>query len=1087
LTLFTLNVFAAGHVVTINSLNPCSSLCNGSATAVVSGGIGPFNYTWNGSAGVLTGQSVSGLCYGSYILIVTDSSDMSTASDTLILNYSFVQINYFNLTSTPCTLCNGAAGIGVSGGSAPYTYDWFPGTPSGDGTDSIYNLCIGTYTVSVTDANGCTSISSTTQVTIDNNLSLTIDSVTASSCSGCTGTASVSVAGGVAPYNYLWSDGSTGSTVNSLCSGVHDVIVTDANGCSNTVSTYISQNSIYVASFNVIPTPCTACDGSAKINIYGGTPPYIIDWMPGTPPGDGTDSVYNLCIGAYSVSVTDANGCTSASSTTSVVVSSTITASVDSTTLSGCSVCDGTANVVASGGVPPYTYLWSDGNTSQTATGLCAGSYTVTATDQNGCSYTTTTYIENPYIYIIDLNQTPTVCGACDGSAGVTVAGGIGSYNYDWSPGTPAGDGTYTIYNLCAGTYTVVISDATGCTSGSSTAYVTISNIGSTLNSSNTSTPSSCGACNGTVSIIGSGGVPPYLFDLSNGAPQQTNGNFSGVCAGDYTTTITDSSGCSVFYYINVSTQNTTNFTVSDSVGNETGVGLADGFIDLTITGTSPPYTFLWSNGATSEDIYSLSEGTYSVLITDNNGDCGTYDYYISEYLPYGWITGYIYSDTDTNCIFDSTDFPLSGYYVIASNGLEIFNGITDSSGYYSIAVPPGTYIVEAADSVALQMSCTTVYNLNILDGDTLSNNNFSYNISPFYDVCVSAWSNGIVPGFNGYYYAYISNVGNQSASGAFYLVLPGLLDYVSSFPAASSISGDTVFWNYSNISGGTSYTFILEFYTPSSAVLGTSTTAYINATVTNGTDINPACNSYAYSRLVTGSFDPNEKTVSPSGEGANGEIALTEDEFSYLIRFQNTGSGPAVNISIIDTLSSLLDPSSFLMLNASHDYSVDMLSGNVVAWTFYNIILPDSTSNEPESHGHVQFKINKLNAPAEGEVIENKAYIYFDFNEPIITNTAINTYVATISVNDQNSITGSVKVYPNPFSENTTFVIHSEKQNEVYSFELTDVLGKKVRTMTNISDKQFSISRNSLENGIYFYRIYSAENTLGIGKLIVK
>jgi len=148
---------------------------------------------------------------------------------------------------------------------------------------------------------------------------------------------------------------------------------------------------------------------------------------------------------------------------------------------------------------------------------------------------------------------------------------------------------------------------------------------------------------------------------------------------------------------------------------------------------------------------------------------------------------------------------------------------------------------------------------------------------------------------------------------------------------------------------------------------------------------------------------------------------------------------------------------------------------------------LPDSTSNEPGSHGHIQFRINKLNAASVGQVIENTAYIYFDFNEPVITNTAMNTYVIPTTIAEEMNTTGLVSVYPNPFNTTTTFVINSDKTNEAYTFELYDVLGKKVNELTNITSKQFNVVRDGLENGMYFYKIYTSEKVIGNGKLIIK
>jgi hypothetical protein len=149
--------------------------------------------------------------------------------------------------------------------------------------------------------------------------------------------------------------------------------------------------------------------------------------------------------------------------------------------------------------------------------------------------------------------------------------------------------------------------------------------------------------------------------------------------------------------------------------------------------------------------------------------------------------------------------------------------------------------------------------------------------------------------------------------------------------------------------------------------------------------------------------------------------------------------------------------------------------------------MLADSSSDEPASHGWISYRIKQKSSNQIGDQIKNTAHIYFDFNPAIVTNTTVNTIVSTIGIEELSSSNDVVKVYPNPFSDNTTFVIQSNKPNESYSFELLDVLGKQVRFIKEINTREFQLSRNGLPNGIYFYKIYSAESIAGIGKLVIK
>lgn len=1072
---FATGVFASGHVVTASGINPtCNGSCNGSAVATASGGVGPYGYSWTGPA-TGTDASISGLCAGTYIVTAIDSSDMSSAVYTLNLSQPSP---VYTVISGGDTICQGntvSLFANTTGGTPGYTFSWSPAT--GLSSTTIYNPLAApsmttTYTITATDANGCTANSSTT-ITVN-----PLPVITVNSASVCAGQSAVLTASGATSYS--WTGGLSGNPATAFPAATTSYTVTGTmSGCAGTAVATVTVNPSPAVSLSPTSVTCGMCNGSISTSASGAI---TYNW---SGPSGFTSTIMNptnLCQGTYTLTATSSTGCNTIATTT--VGNSVPTATVGSVTPANCGACDGSATIFATGGVSPYTYLWSPtGNTTPTGTGLCAGVYIVTVTDMTGCNVNVNLTITNNSTLTGSVNASSTVCGTCNGSANVTVSGGSGPYIYDWFPGTPAGDGTPVISGLCAGSYTVTVTDTTGCVYSG---VATVSNSNPVYVTANT-TPATCGVCNGTVTVIQTGGTGPYLYDLNNGSPQQTNGNFSGVCSGIYIATVTDVNGCSGMYTVNVPSSNSSGITVNSVVQNESGYGLGNGSINLTVTGSAPPFTFLWSNSAITEDIYSLSPGNYTVTITDNNGDCAAYTYTISTTPSYGFIAGYAYSDNNLNCVYDAGDSPLAGYAVYASNGSTTYMGYTNSIGYYSIWVPTGSYTINPGTTTNLETACTNIYSVTVGGGTTVTNNNFSYVVPPVYDVCVSTWSTGVVPGFNGYYYTRVQNNGNQSATGVVYIVLPSIVSYVSSSPLAAGVSGDTVFWNYTNIPAYNVQYFYVTFYTPPSAVLGTPVVAYVNATVTNGTDINPACNSYLYTRLITGSFDPNDKTVSPSGEGSSGDIALTEDEFSYLIRFQNTGSGPAVNINVTDTLSSMLDLMSFQMLDASHNYIVEILPGNVIRWKFNNIMLPDSTSDEPGSHGHIQFKINKLNAPLAGEVIENKAYIYFDFNEPVITNTAINTYVVATAIEDQENENSDVIVFPNPFGESATFIIKSDKINETYSFEMTDVLGKKVRSINNISGKQFSVSREGLENGIYIYKIYSSEGVVNIGKIVIK
>ncbi|MBL7889799.1 MAG: T9SS type A sorting domain-containing protein [Bacteroidia bacterium] len=1001
--LFSSVVFATGHVATATKTDvTCNGQCNGSANGFATGGIGPYGYSWAGpSSYSASSQNISNLCAGTYTLTVIDSADMSSAIHTVVIN----QPNPIVITTnTPLQACMGS----------------------------------------------CATIIANT-------------------------------AGGTSPYAYVWLPNSVTTAFNSVCpvlsSETYTVMVTDLNGCTSTSTAILIADAGPTINISAINTNCNnQCDGSIVNNTIG-----AVTYIWNGPAGftSSMQNPVNLCVGSYTLAATNAAGCSS-QGFVNVSSNNTLSGSVSVGANASCfGSCDGVLTAIPSGGTAPYTYLWSNGTTAATATNLCAGVYTVQITDANGCSVVLTGTINQPTQIAINPSSSPATCGMCDGAIMTNVTGGVPAYTYSWAPTLPSFP---QHSNVCAGTYTVAVTDANGCLQ---TSVVTVSNSSGIVVTQNTTPSSACaGSCTGSATIIQSGGVAPYTYSLNGGAPQMSN-IFTGLCSGSYVAAVTDNNGCIGYSTFFVGATSIPGLTVVPQITNESGAGLQNGSINITLNGTTAPYTFAWGNGAVSEDIYSLAGGSYTVVITDNNGDCSSYTFTVNTTPSYGYITGYIYNDANNNCLFDVGESPIVNYSVTVTNGTNTYTGLTNGNGYYVIWVPSGNYTVTPVNSTYLSGTCTTSYSVNVTNGSTQGNNNFAYNQPFVYDVCVSAWSSGVVPGFNGTYQIYLTNYTSLSTNGTVCIDLPVQVSYVSSIPGGATVTGNTVCFNYTNLGGFSSQTFLVSFYTPVGTTLGTPTAAIVTATVTSGVDVNPGCNTYTYTRPVTGSFDPNDKTVSPAGIGATGDIQLSETEFNYLIRFQNTGNGPAVNIVVDDTISGLLDLQSLEVLNASHAYEVELLPNNLLRFKFDNIMLPDSTSDEPGSHGHVQFRINKLNAATAGEEIENTAYIYFDFNEPVITNTAMNTYVIPTGIEEITN--GEIAVYPNPFSDVTTFVIHSDKTNGAYTFELFDVLGKKVMDQTNITAKQFQISRNGLESGVYFYKIYSSEMPVKTGKLIIK
>ncbi len=467
-------------------------------------------------------------------------------------------------------------------------------------------------------------------------------------------------------------------------------------------------------------------------------------------------------------------------------------------------------------------------------------------------------------------------------------------------------------------------------------------------------------------------------------------------------------------------------------------------------------------------------------------------------------LIGEVKYDANSDCINNPTEQTLTYQSVVLSQGANTDVAFTDNSGkYYFTGYSPGSYTIgmgNLANGYNVQCAASLPHSTSIA-ANALTTENFSIACTPEFDFIANSitrlgnwWPNQNVRIW--------SNVSIQRTvcngpvtPGQVRLVFPPCLKYQTDTtlpwqPSSVSIAalGDTVWYNIPDVYNPSPYLY--NSLITSAHICSTATmtdTLCVQLMVSAANDANIANNTYNRCIPLAASYDPNYKEVAPQGIGAQGFIPSNTGEMLYTIHFQNTGTAPAVNIKITDTISQNLDASTIQIVSSSHYMQGNSLTGGVMTFNFPNIMLPDSTSDMLNSMGYVTYKIMLKPSLAPLTEIKNTAYIYFDFNPPIVTNTTLNTIAMPAEINELNSNGSAVKIYPNPFSDETTFVINSTKTNEIYSFELYDVLGKKVNELKNISAKQFSINRNNLENGMYFYKIYSSGSTLGSGKVVVQ
>lgn len=651
----------------------CFQDCDGSVVANITGGTGPFNILWSNG---FTSEINANLDPGTYTVTVTDANGCTEIGSGTVNDPDEIEVS-INVTSAPCAE-NGSASASASAiGGTPtggYTYTWSNGAVG----PSVTGLYFGTYMVTATDMNGCTGVG-TVEVTPSAQVVLSFTSTNPTCANTSGGSISVNATGGTEPYTYAWNNGGSTSTINGLAEGTYTVMVTDAGGCVTTESITLTQEGATIyASVTEQDATCGENNGSAVANGSNGSGSYSYAWSNGMT----TQTINNLGAGDYTVTVTDnATGCT-ALKTITITNTSGVTATASNTS-TVCAASNGSASVNVTSGTAPYTYSWSNGGTSQTIVGLSAGTYTVTVTDANSCTTTVTTTVNSSNTNIaVNASSMPVSCnGNNDGSVGLSVNGGAAPYTFSWNSGQQVA----ALNNLTAGTYTVTVTDANGCTAVASTTVNEPTSITSSINSTNAGC---AGENNGSITLNVNGGTPGYSYDWSNGATIQ---NISGLSAGTYTVTITDANNCSMVQTA-IITANPV-LTVS-TVGTEVHCNPgADGTATATAQGGTPDYTYTWSNGATGLMVTGLATGTYIVTATDAAG-CAATSMVVIDLGQYANLTSTITVDSEvsTNNGSDGalTANPANGsgsYTYLWSNGAttQSISGLT--AGTYSVTI----------------------------------------------------------------------------------------------------------------------------------------------------------------------------------------------------------------------------------------------------------------------------------------------------------------------------------------------------------------------------------------------------------------
>lgn len=694
---------------TVKTNETCSYLDNGTASVTASGATPPYTYVWQ--PGNLTGNAVTGLSAATYSVTVTDSKGCTVEKTAIVTEPGTLAVNFSTQTNVSCNGgANGIATTAVSGGSPNFTYLWAPG---GNTTATRNNLSAGTHTVTVTDSKGCTA---TNSITISEPPALTANQVsTNETCDySNNGTATVTPSGGTPGYTYLWQPGlQTTPSRTALKAGTYTVTVKDSKGCPNNVLVTITEPPAMTVAFTAQTN--VSCfggnNGAVTASPSGGTPGYTYLWAPG---GATTASRSNLTAGTYSVTVKDSRGC---SVTKTVVISqpAVLLATMVRTSETCNYLNNGTATVSPNGGTPPYSYLWQPGGqTTKTATGLAAGTYSVLVTDAKGCTITRGVTVTEPATLAISFNNQNNVScfGGNNGAVAATISGGTLNYSYSWAPG---GQTTNARYNLTAGTYTLTVSDYYGC---STTNSVTITEPPA-FSVSASSTPATCtGIEDGTLTSSASGGTSSYTYKWVPG--NLTGQNASAVAAGTYTVIATDSKGCTATSPVVVSQPDSILVT---AVTTNSGCNLATGSATITPSGGFPPYTYLWSpTGGTGLTASNLFSGHYVVRVTDSNGCYANQHVDVNDdSIPTLTVT-----PSHVSCIGDSTGSAI----VVATGGYGTFDYLWLPSGDTTDTATGLEAGVHSIRVISMPNGCKAFSSVTITEPPALSINVSKTNVS---------------------------------------------------------------------------------------------------------------------------------------------------------------------------------------------------------------------------------------------------------------------------------------------------------------------------------------------------------------------
>lgn len=713
-------------------LDPAPGACAGdglsSISSMVTGGIAPFQYAWTGPDGFTSNApELIDVEDGTYVLTVTDTLGCTATTSTTLAGpaplASTLVPSFYGLYNIRCAGdSSGTLSVDVTGGTASYTLTITGPTGTLSGNGPFTQLIAGTYTIGITDANGCSADTSITLTAPDNPITsaLTADNQpggTNISCQGGSdGSIDASITGGSAPYTFAWSGpggfsaGTEDITGLSAGNAPYVLQVTDSNQCVHSAAITLTEPSsplIGIGSTSNYGSYAISCsgasDGSIDLFVSGGSPGYTIVWNGPGVEGVQTEDLTGIEAGTYTATITDINGCTATVSFNldqpePLVVGTNTFTYPGGSPISCAGANDAQVTANWTGGSAPYSTTWTgpDGTTFNTPsiTELGPGTYCVQLVDGQGCTADTCITITEPSPLAITSTSTPADCGTATGTIDLSTSGGSAPYAYAWSNGSTTPD----LSGLSAGSYDVTVMDANGCSAQLTT---TVTGTAAVQVEGSTTAALCSDALSGSVDITTTSGTAPFQYSWSNGA---TSEDLAAVGTGSYAVTVLDANGCEA----------TATFTVSApaSIVVDTTLSLylggynvsswqgQDGSINTDVSGGTGPYTYAWSNGASAPDLDGLAAGEYTLVVTDANGCSTTITVTLTQPSDLVMPTGFTPNGDGSNDVFfirGLDAYPTNQLVIVNRWGNRVFERVNyrndwDGESIQGGQLPNGTY-----------------------------------------------------------------------------------------------------------------------------------------------------------------------------------------------------------------------------------------------------------------------------------------------------------------------------------------------------------------------------------------------------------